>query len=73
MKTLETEIRAEMGRQGITITDLADRVGMQRATLARKLKEDRPMTIGEAKRVSIVLGVPLSTLAGRTEAPDPAA
>lgn len=73
MKTLETEIRAEMARQGITITDLADRVGMQRATLARKLKEDRPMTIGEAKRVSIVLGVPLSTLAGRTEATDPAA
>lgn len=70
MKTLETEIRAEMARQGITITDLADRVGMQRATLARKLKEDRPMTIGEAKRVSIVLGVPLSTLAGRVEAAD---
>lgn len=68
MKTLEMEIRAEMARQGITITDLADRVGMQRATLARKLKEDRPMTIGEAKRVSIVLGVPLAVLAGRAEA-----
>lgn len=73
MKTLETEIRAEMARQSITITDLADRVGMSRATLARKLKEDRPLTIGEAKRISIVLGVPLSTLAGRAEEDDPAA
>ena len=70
MKTLETEIRAEMGRQRITITDLAGRVGMQRATLARKLREDRPLTIGEAKKISMVLGVSLAVLAARAYAAD---
>jgi len=73
MKTLETEIRAEMARQSITITDLAGRVGMQRATLARKLREDRPLTIGEAKKISMVLGVSLAVLAARAYAADPVA
>ena len=73
MKTLETEIRAEMARQSITITDLAGRVGMQRATLARKLREDRPLTVGEAKKISMVLGVSLAVLAARAYAADPAA
>jgi DNA-binding helix-turn-helix protein len=73
VKTLETEIRAEMARQSITITDLAGRVGMQRATLARKLREDRPLTIGEAKKISMVLGVSLAVLAARAYAADPVA
>nr|DAQ92441.1 MAG TPA: SOS-response transcriptional repressor [Caudoviricetes sp.] len=73
MKTLETEIRAEMARQSITITDLAGSVGMQRATLARKLREDRPLTIGEAKKISMVLGVSLAVLAARAYAADPVA
>lgn len=73
MKTLETEIRAEMARQSITITDLAGRVGMQRATLARKLREDRPLTVGEAKKISMVLGVSLAVLAARAYAADPVA
>ena len=73
MKTLEAEIRAEMARQSITITDLAGRVGMQRATLARKLREDRPLTVGEAEKISMVLGVSLAVLAARAYAADPAA
>lgn len=61
------EIRAEMARRRVTITTLADEIGMSRAALARKLRGDRPVTLSEAERIATALGTPLSTITRRAE------
>lgn len=63
------EIRAEMARRRVTITTLADEIGMSRAALARKLRGDRPVTLHEAERIAAALGTPLSTITRRAEGP----
>lgn len=62
------EIRAEMARQGITPTSVAERADMPRGTLWRKLNGRSEFTIDEAARVAAVLDVSLADLAQRAEA-----
>lgn len=41
-------LRAEMGRRQITIGNIADRIGMNRYTLGRKLSRNSPLNLNEA-------------------------
>lgn len=70
---ITAEIRAEVARQQVATSSLATQVGMTAATLARKLRGDRPVTLTEAQSLAQALGVPLSTLATRAETADHAA
>ncbi|WP_304341540.1 hypothetical protein [Metaclostridioides mangenotii] len=43
-----SNLRAEMGRQQITIIDLADKIGVNRDTMSRKLSGKSPLFLNEA-------------------------
>lgn len=56
------EIRAEMGRQGISGAALAARLGCTQKSLSRRLTGDVPVDIAQLERIAEVLGVPMSQL-----------
>ncbi len=57
-----SNLRAEMARMGITVQDIADSIGVNRDTAARKLSRKSPLTLNEAFRIEksffCGLGVP---------------
>jgi transcriptional regulator with XRE-family HTH domain len=61
------EIRAEMARQSMTATRLADLSGIRQPTLSRKLSGDRQVTLPELLALCDALGVPLSVMFARAE------
>ena len=56
------EIRAEMARQRLTVTALADAAGMSKSTLSRKLNGHGTLTLTEFGRVCEALGVSPSAI-----------
>lgn len=62
------EIRAELGRQSMTMADLAARTELSYSTVVRKIgNEERELTTGEFARIANVLGVSPSELFERAE------
>lgn len=62
------EIRAELARQNKTVASLAVAIGMDPATLGRRLKGDKPFYFEELEAVSQFLGFRLSEFTARTDA-----
>lgn len=54
------EIRAEMGRQGVTQEVLADRLGCTQRLLSRRLTAEVPIDTAELDRIAKALGVPVT-------------
>ena len=48
-------LRAEMGRKGVGITDIATALNYNRDTLSRKLSRKSPITLSEAFRIQVVV------------------
>lgn len=63
-----TEIRAEMGRQRISQTHLAKKLGRSQTYVWRRLVGEVPFDLHELETVAEVLGVPVTRFV-----PDPAA
>lgn len=57
------EVRAEMGRQRKSITDLAEVLDVTRPTAESRFKGERPFDLIELARVAVWLGVPVSRFA----------
>jgi len=53
-------VRAEMGRKGLTILALAKETGIRYQTLAEKLKGKSDLTLAEAKNIKRALETDLS-------------
>lgn len=49
-------VRALMGRENMSIKDLADRIGMPRETLSRKLSGRLQITLREATAITTLFG-----------------
>jgi transcriptional regulator with XRE-family HTH domain len=62
------EIRAEMARSSVTVSALAERLGMGRSTLSRKLNQDQDFTSGQLDIIADSLGLTASTLIAHAEA-----
>lgn len=56
------EIRAELARQRITNGALAEKLGVSRAYLSRRLNGDTPLSIPDVAAIAEVLGIPISQL-----------
>jgi len=61
------EVRAELARRGMSRATLADRAGINRHTIQRRLSAQHPFTYEEMASVATVLGLPLSELIERAE------
>lgn len=61
------EIRAEMARNSMTISHLAQQLPMSRSTLSRKLNQTGDFTPGELSQISAAIGIPASDLMRRAE------
>jgi transcriptional regulator with XRE-family HTH domain len=57
-------IRVEMVREGLTTTDLAERIGEQYLWLHRRLKGTTPFLLEDLQRIAEALRVPMSRLVG---------
>ena len=64
------EIRAEMARQRIGVSDLADATGYSRQSLSRKLNSHTAFTLPELDAISHALGVPIWELLIRADVND---
>lgn len=53
-------LRAEMARRGISVTDLASKIGVSKQTLYRKLHGQSPLSLHEARSIREVLGVDIT-------------
>lgn len=62
------EVRAEMGRQRLTVAALSGQVGMSAQTLHRRLDRPEALTLAELLDITDVLGVPLDALLDRARA-----
>lgn len=67
------EVRAEIGRQGVTASSVSERADISRSALSRKLCGAADFTLEELVRVADVLNVPASALVARAEAAEVAA
>lgn len=57
------EIRAEMARQSVSMSEMARRIGMSVSSFRRAANGDRPLSVGELFQVGQALSVsPLSFL-----------
>lgn len=63
---LPRELRAEAARQKLTHSEIAERAGMSAYAVARRLNGHVPLTVTEADRMAVALGVSLSDLLSRT-------
>lgn len=61
------EIRAEMARQRVTISDLAPRLDMSPTVLGRRLAGRSALSITEAEQIADALGFTLLTLIDRAD------
>lgn len=57
-RTIAGEVRAEMARQGVKATQLAESIGMSLPTLRRRLNGSLPFDTDELTRVADALEVP---------------
>jgi transcriptional regulator with XRE-family HTH domain len=62
LPNLNSNIRAEMARSGITQGVLASRLDMSQSALSRRLTGDADWTVEELLRTAEVLGCPIRTL-----------
>ena len=69
---IAAEIRSELGRQRMTMRDLADKSGLSYDSIRRKVKEEtREITVGELSLIAQAVNVRVSALVLRAEeAPD---
>lgn len=51
------KLKAKIMENGLNVEGLADRIGMERSTLYRKLNNFEKITIGEATKMKDVLGM----------------
>lgn len=65
---LVAEVRAEMARQGVTASKIAETTDISQPSLSRKLSGAREFTMSELLTVLATLDVTLATLAARAEA-----
>ena len=63
-----SEVRAEAARVGLSVSRLADRVGVRRHTLSARLNGPTPFRPSELSAVASALGVTASALVARAEA-----
>ncbi|MQA84085.1 MAG: helix-turn-helix domain-containing protein [Streptosporangiales bacterium] len=56
------EIRAELARQRISHSALAEKLGVSRAYLSRRLSGDTPLSVPDLAAIAAILGVPISKL-----------
>lgn len=63
-----TELRAEIARKQLSITEVADRCGMTPSTLTRKLRALYPFNTDELEHIAHVLGINLQGLFSRIDA-----
>lgn len=59
MASFASEIRAEMGRQSVGVTELAERSGISRQQINLKIqREERVLNSDEMSALSTALGIP---------------
>jgi transcriptional regulator with XRE-family HTH domain len=56
------EIRAELGRQNISRTELARRMGVERMWLYHRLSGSTLLRVDDIERIAAALGVPVAQL-----------
>lgn len=59
---IAAEIRAELGRQGLSQRELADRLGVMQWWVSRRATGRQAITAGELVAVALALGVPVLKL-----------
>ena len=64
---LVREIRAEMGRQGLTAASLARATDITPPTLSRRFSSPDDLTLGELDRIAAALGVSVADFMRRAE------
>ena len=64
---LAMSIRAEASARGWTLTELAERSGIDYQSLLRKLNQKRHFLLGEVGQIADALGMPLSELVADAE------
>lgn len=64
------EIRAELGRQRITQAALADKLGVSRPYLSRRLSGETPLSVGDVAAIAELLGVAVSTFTAPVDEPN---
>ncbi|MCD4557199.1 helix-turn-helix domain-containing protein [Schaalia sp. lx-100] len=67
MISTETELRAEIARQNMTITHLAERTGMRREYLSARLNGHKDFTANELYSIGKVLCTPAWEIMRRAE------
>lgn len=67
-RDLVAEVRAEMARQGVTASKIAEATDISQPSLSRKLSGAREFTTSELLTVLGALDVTLATIAARAEA-----
>ena len=69
--TIASEIRAEMGRDQISATELASKAGISFSSMRRKvLDESRAINTDELLKIAQALGIPAWELMRRAEESD---
>jgi len=61
-EVISGEIRAELARQGITQSQLAQRLGWAQTTVSRKLLGQRPLEVDDVEAIATALGVSVQDL-----------
>lgn len=65
---IAAEIRSELGRQRMTMRELADKSGLSYDSIRRKVKEEtREITVGELNLIAQAVNVRVSALVLRAE------
>ncbi len=62
MSILNRNVRLKLAEKGMTVKDLAERIGLYREALSRILNGKVDTTIGNAERISEALDTPLCEL-----------
>jgi transcriptional regulator with XRE-family HTH domain len=68
MDTAQERISSLMEERGLTVKALAERAGIPRMTLTRRLADPRTFTLGEVDRIAAVLDVDPLHLLGEAAA-----
>lgn len=61
-EAVAAEVRAEMARQKVTVSDLSDILNIRRATLSERVNGNQPFTAGLLSQVCKALRVSASSL-----------
>ena len=54
------EVRAEMARQHVSQSEVAQKLGVTQQTLSKRLSGLRPIDLAELEQLATVLGVPVT-------------